>query len=384
MKQKRIILCCDGTWNKPGIKDRGMLVKTNVQKIFEAINEGTGDIQQVKFYGQGVGTGFSVRDRFLGGGAGVGIDRNIQDAYKFIMWNYSPGDQLYLFGFSRGAYTVRSLAGLVRNCGIMKPEYLHLVDEAYHLYRDRTALTHPDSDLMKAFKRSYGIDEVETEIKFMGVWDTVGALGIPLRWFNWLNTKYKFHDVKLGSQVKFAYHALAIDEKRKIFEPALWELNEHTNTIAGTQVCQQVWFPGVHSNVGGGFADSGLSDTTLLWMINRAVDTGLQIDQNFLAKIKADSAGELRSSTSGIYSITSKKIRDINSGVAMRTDPETGKKITVKVIRNESIHYSCLERRYKQAKYQPNNLVKALSLDTPFDPLKDKWDPSWPDYTKGS
>ena len=156
---KRIIICCDGTWNKPGITDRGSIVETNVEKIYNAIdNSNDLPVKQVKFYGQGVGTGFSKKDKFLGGGAGLGIDRNIQDAYKFIMWSYEPGDELYLFGFSRGAYTVRSLGGLIRNCGIMKPEFLDFVTEAYHLYRDRTSLTHPDSDLMKAFKKSYGID----------------------------------------------------------------------------------------------------------------------------------------------------------------------------------------------------------------------------------
>jgi uncharacterized protein (DUF2235 family) len=380
---KRIIVCCDGTWNKPGSKDRGKVVKTNVQKMYEAINTATSKVKQVKFYGQGVGTGFSARDHFLGGGTGLGIDRNIQDAYKFVMWNYEPGDQLYLFGFSRGAYTVRSLAGLIRNCGIMKPEYLHLVDEAYHLYRDRTELTHPDSDLMKAFKRSYGIDEEETKIKFMGVWDTVGALGIPLRWFNWLNKKYSFHDVKLSSQIKYAYHALAVDEKRKIFGPALWEISEKAINASDPQICEQVWFPGVHSNVGGGYADSGLSDSALLWMINKAAATELEFDKNYIETIKADSCGELRKSTAGIYSITSQKIRQINNGIAIRTDPDSGKKVTVKVLRNESIHYSCFERRHKQDKYKPKNITEALSLNTPFDPLKEKWDNTWLDYIKG-
>lgn len=380
---KRIILCCDGTWNKPGNKDRGMAVKTNVQKTYEAINTVTSTVKQVKFYGQGVGTSFSVKDHFLGGGTGMGIDRNIQDAYKFIMWSYEPGDQLYLFGFSRGAYTVRSLAGLIRNCGIMKPEYLHLVDEAYHLYRDRSELTHPDSDLMKAFKRSYGIDELETKIKMMGVWDTVGALGIPIRWFNWLNKKYEFHDVKLGSQIKYAYHALAVDERRKIFEPALWEVSEKAIKAADPQICEQVWFPGAHSNVGGGYADSGLSDTTLKWMIDKAVDTGLEFDKSAIEKIKADSSGELRNTATGIYAITQKKLRDINNGIALRTDPDTGKKSTVNVLRNESIHYTCFERRHKFQKYKPQNITNALSLKTPFDPLKEKWEAGWLDYIKG-
>ncbi|MEO6455155.1 MAG: DUF2235 domain-containing protein [Ginsengibacter sp.] len=381
---KRIIVCCDGTWNKPGSKDRNMIVKTNVQKIYEAIDTNASKVKQVKFYGQGVGTGFSARDHFMGGGTGLGIDRNIQDAYKFIMWNYVPGDELYLFGFSRGAYTVRSLAGLIRNCGIMKSEYLHLVDEAYHLYRDRTPLTHPDSDLMKAFKRSYGIDEEETIIKFMGVWDTVGALGIPLRWFNGLNKKYEFHDVKLSSQIRYAYHALAIDEKRKIFEPALWEVSENAVNASKPQICEQVWFPGVHSNVGGGYADCGLSDITLKWMTNKGSDTGLEFDKNYIEKIKADSCGELRDSASGIYAITPKHMREINTGIAIRTDPDTGIQTKVKVIRNESIHYTCFERKHKFGKYKPQNLHAALSTNTPFDPLKENWDKTWLDYIKES
>lgn len=377
---KRIILCCDGTWSKPGSKDLGKVVKTNVQKMYLAINTDTNFVKQVKYYGQGVGTGFSVRDQFLGGGTGLGVDKNIQDAYKFIMWNYEPGDELYFFGFSRGAYTVRSLGGLIRNCGIMKPEYLHLVNEAYQLYRDRTSLTHPDSDLMRAFKRSYGIDEQETKIKFMGVWDTVGALGIPLRWFSWLNRKYTFHDVKLGSQIKYAYHALAVDEKRKIFEPALWEISEKAITAPDPQICEQVWFPGVHSNVGGGYADCGLSDATLQWMINKAADTGLEFDKNDIEKIKANSCGKMRITTTGIYALTAKKIRAINTGIAVRTDPDSGEKTTVEVLRNEKIHYTCFERRHKFGKYNPKNIAEAISLNTPFDPLKEKWDKPWLNY----
>ena len=114
---KKIVVCCDGTWNKPGIKDRGKPVKTNVQKIYEAISPGTAQTPQLKYYGQGVGTGFTLGDMILGGSTGLGIDANIMNAYKFLMWNYEPGDQIYLFGFSRGAYTVRSLAGFIRNCG---------------------------------------------------------------------------------------------------------------------------------------------------------------------------------------------------------------------------------------------------------------------------
>jgi uncharacterized protein (DUF2235 family) len=377
---KRIIVCCDGTWNKPGATDRGKIVETNVEKIYHAIdNSDILPVRQVKFYGQGVGTGFSSRDHILGGGTGLGIDRNIQDAYKFIMWSYEPGDELYLFGFSRGAYTARSLAGLIRNCGVMKPEFLHLVDEAYHLYRDRTSLTHPDSDLMKAFKKSYGIAD-ETKVKFIGVWDTVGALGIPLRWFQGLNKKYEFHDVKLSSQVKYAYHALAIDEQRKIFEPTLWEVNENAVKSPDPQVCEQVWFPGVHSNVGGGYVDSGLSDVALKWMVDKATATGLVFDKSYVDKIKANSSGELRDSAGGIFSITPKMIREINNLVVKRTDPETGELKEEKIKRNESLHYTCFERCHKVKSYKPKNLSEAVNRETPFDPLKDKWEKDWLEY----
>jgi uncharacterized protein (DUF2235 family) len=377
---KRIIVCCDGTWNKPGITDRGNVVETNVEKIYDAVDNSKDlPVRQLKFYGQGVGTGFSKRDQLIGGGTGLGIDRNIQDAYKFIMWSYEPGDELYLFGFSRGAYTVRSLAGLIRNCGIMKPDFLHLVSEAYQLYRDRTSLTHPDSDLMKSYKKSYGIEE-ESKIKFMGVWDTVGALGIPLRWFNGLNKKYEFHDVKLSSQIQYAYHALAIDERRKIFEPTLWEVSDGTGKSGTPQVCEQVWFPGVHSNVGGGYSDSGLSDTTLKWMMAKASDTGVVFDKNYIETLKPDSCGELRNSAGGVFVITPKMIREINNCVVKKIDPTTGKPVESKIKRNESIHYTCFERSHKINKYKPKNIHDALGRETPFDPLKDKWEKPWMEY----
>ncbi|GAC1389425.1 MAG: DUF2235 domain-containing protein [Ginsengibacter sp.] len=375
---KKIVVCCDGTWSKPGNIDQGVVVETNVEKIYKAITSGSIECLQMKFYGQGVGTGFSIQDHLFGGSFGKGLDTNIQDAYKFIMWNYKQGDELYLFGFSRGAYTVRSLAGLIRNCGIMKPEYLHLVMEAYHLYRDRTELTHPDSDMMKSFKTFYGIEN-ETEIKFIGVWDTVGALGIPVSLFNWYNIRYEFHDIKLSSYVKYAYHALAVDEKRKLFKPALWEVKE--NTANREQVCEQVWFPGVHCNVGGGYADSGLSNLTLLWMIEKAQNTGLLFDEATLKAIKAESCAEIRNSIRGVFKFTPKQLRAINKGIIKKKDV-SGKLIDVKAITNESLHYSCVERYFKIKGYKPKNLYLAYQQPTPFNPLKDQWKEEWIEFLK--
>ena len=379
---KRIIVCCDGTWSKPGTKDRGQLVETNVEKLYKAVNTENPGIEQIKYYGQGVGTGFTITDRLLGGSFGLGIDSSIQDAYKFLMWSYEPGDELYLFGFSRGAYTVRSLVGLIRNCGIMKPEFLHLVNEAYHLYRDRTELTHPESDLMKAFKKSYGKED-ETTIKFLGVWDTVGSLGVPLSSFSGWNRKYRFHDVKLGGQIKYAYHALAIDERRKFFQPTLWEVSQAAMERPDPQVSEQVWFPGTHCNVGGGYVDSGLSNVALQWMVEKANATGLEFDKNYIEKLECNSKGEIRNSATGIFRFTPKVLRTINNVIIHRKEDAKGKMTEGARIRNEKIHYTCLERSHFIKNYRPKNLHLALEHDPEFDPLKDKWQPEWKQFLEG-
>src|SRR4051812_11154500 len=138
--KKRIIACSDGTWNKPGNKDKGKEIRTNVELMFRNICCTGNGTQQVKVYDSGVGTGYSLKDQYIGGAAGLGIDNKIKDIYKFLMLTYEGADdEIFLFGFSRGAYTARSLVGLINNCGILRPEYIHLVDEAYNLYRSRNA-----------------------------------------------------------------------------------------------------------------------------------------------------------------------------------------------------------------------------------------------------
>jgi len=305
---KRIITCSDGTWNKPGTTDRGVVVKTNVEKMFNNIcslgkdsisNE---DVKQLKAYDQGVGTGYSSLDRISGGATGAGIDKNIKDMYSFICLNYQPEDEIYLFGFSRGAYTARSIAGFIRNCGLLKPANIHLVERAYNLYRDRNDYTSPDSDMMLSWRDRFCI-ETQTDIMFVGVWDTVGSLGIPLSIFNNLNKeKYKFHDCTLSSHVKNAYHALAINEKRKLFLPTLWEKSKTVlKNPNHLQAMEQRWFVGVHSNIGGGYSDSGLSDIALNWLMKKAEDVGLCFHNPLPIKVEHNINGELRDSLTPMY-----------------------------------------------------------------------------------
>lgn len=327
---KKIIICSDGTWNDPEQLDRGSLVPTNVVKLARALALAENPDQRI-FYDPGVGTGNSL-DRWTGGLTGKGLIKNLFDCYGFIAEHYEPGDKIYLFGFSRGAYTVRSLSGLIGRFGIDKslnqqqlakattsaatghvaetrteeiPKELQSIKQQYMAYK-----TSATDEKQKAVINDYKAhtDCYEPDIEMIGVWDTVGSLGIPLplprfraRYFTMLTTwlerrflgKYRFLNVQLNTRVRSAYHALAIDENRKAFLPTLWK--KDPNAPAG-QILEQVWFAGIHSNIGGGYADAGLSDNTLLWMIDRAKRHGLAFDEAYInRRINADSFyGELR------------------------------------------------------------------------------------------
>jgi uncharacterized protein (DUF2235 family) len=325
---KRLIICSDGTWNKP---EGGPV--TNVVKLARSIRpEDPEWTSQVVFYDWGVGTGGGA-DKIKGGAFGKGIDRNIQDAYRFLVHNYAAGDELFFFGFSRGAYTVRSLVGLIRCCGLLKKIHSHRIPDAYAIYRSPDT---PDSSKARRFR---GRCSREVKVKFLGVWDTVGALGIPLKPFGKRNAeKYGFHDTKISSIVLNAYHALAIDEKRGPFQPTIWK------TKKGRKNSAQVWFAGVHSDVGGGYPDAGLSDKALLWMVEKAEACGLALNRAYLGRIlDEDSRETLHNSMTGFYKGMRKYPRPI--GVTNR---------------DESVHDSAIERYRSKSGYRPENLTDYL------------------------
>lgn len=288
---KCVVVCCDGTWNTPDELRDGAAEPTNVAKLALAVRTGGGS-DQVLFYEPGVGT--TPDDRVLGGAFGYGLSDNIRNAYRFLATCYEPGDALYLFGFSRGAYTARSLAGLIRNCGLLRREHSDQVNSAFAFYRDRTSHTHPRSIASQLFRRMYAYDD--DKIHFIGVWDTVGALGIPNQLPGWEQLAgvfggweqlWGFHDTTLSSHVRHAFHALAIDEQRAAFTPTLWTQDPR----AAGQTLEQVWFAGVHSEVGGGSASPALSDIALMWMIERAQECGLAFDLSRLESPSPDGIG---------------------------------------------------------------------------------------------
>jgi Uncharacterized alpha/beta hydrolase domain (DUF2235) len=297
---RKLIICADGTWNAENNTDEGRPAPTNVLKIARALRPETrGGISQIIHYQSGVGTDLSRR--FIGGAFGAGLFENVIDCYRFLVHNYQPGDELYLFGFSRGAYTARSLAGLIRNSGILKRGHEGGEQTAIALYRDYTEDTLPEGEKSIAFRAAHSH---ETDIHFIGVWDTVGALGIPgfngsFRLAKGLD--WQFHDVTLSQRVHFAYHALAVHEHRAEFVPTLWEIQPPDP--AHPQTLEQVWFSGAHSDVGGGYAATGLSDVALSWMVEKAIDAGLEVDLEVLPGYKPDPLAEGHDSFSALYKI---------------------------------------------------------------------------------
>ena len=281
---KNIVVLSDGTGQEGG---RGH--DSNIYKLFRMLEDRTD--RQIVFYDEGLGTDWR---KVTGNAFGAGFSKNLLQCYQFIFDNYNAGDRIYLFGFSRGAATVRSLASFIHYFGILPKSRPELIKKAYKLYRRGQ-----DKFSSELFRQTYNLfrgghaEEVEdvlnkkatdfvhehpnqwAKIEFLGVWDTVPALGlVALAGFNsFLGKflKYNFHDFKLHPSVKNAYHALAIDDDRLWFHPSLW-----TKKTREEQIVEQVWFSGAHTDVGGGFNEPGLSDITLEWMLEKAVNYGLR------------------------------------------------------------------------------------------------------------
>lgn len=348
--QRNLVVCCDGTWNTPTQKDRGLVVPSNVVKISRAVDVSDPARQRI-YYDTGVGTGKGI-DKWFGGAFGVGLTDNIQQAYRWIADEYRDGDRLYLFGFSRGAYTVRSLAGLIGRCGLTPPGDARAADDAYDLYRQAT------NDRARARAFEFKSRQRAVPVHFLGVWDTVGSLGVPaLSRYGLLRKTVRhvahgsklahgFHDENLGRHVTHAYHAVAIDEERGPFAPSLWKVDG-----TAREHVEQVWFAGVHCNVGGGYIDAGLSDHAFLWMAAKAMTAGLALDYRYLAmRVDPNCHGELRESKTIAYRLIPDRVREIGLPSTL----------------NERIHRSALNRMHHPTNgYRPGSVERALAIGVP-------------------
>jgi|AntDeeMinimDraft_5_1070356.scaffolds.fasta_scaffold02194_6 uncharacterized protein (DUF2235 family) len=270
---RNLVYCCDGTANQYGT------VNTNVVHLYQRL--ASDPTTQIARYEPGVGT-FSPLGLIDGGKIGItlgklfghGLTENIENGYRFLMRHYRPGDRVYLFGFSRGAYAVRALAGMLAKCGLLYPEQDNLVRYATRLYNEKG-----NDEEAAGFAATYGR---QCPVHFIGVWDTVASLG-------YLYRNRRFFNARLGEDVTHAYHALAIDERRPKFEPLPWEegrAHDH-------QTIQQVWFPGAHADVGGGYAERGLAEISLQWMLDRARAAGLESDDSIEPPQPPDPTGTM-------------------------------------------------------------------------------------------
>ena len=294
---KNIVICCDGSCSEYGEHN------TNVVRAYQALDRNP---RQIAFYDPGVGTfNFLGRTfgrrigRLLGAAFGAGIQQNVEDAYRFLMEHYECGDRVFMFGFSRGAFTVRSLAGMLHDCGLLERGSVNLVPYASKIYTDRDRRRNA-AGFKLAFSR-------ECRPYFIGAWDTVGSLG-------WVWAKKEFN-IGLNGVVDYCYHAVATDERRRQFPVSMWD----ENRAEGWQTVEQVWFPGCHSDVGGWNRKpkmpTAIPDVTLRWMLKKAQACGLELEEGWDHGL-ADEAGPLtvNESWTGPWRLWRPKPRTMTAG----------------------------------------------------------------------
>ncbi|SCB51781.1 Uncharacterized alpha/beta hydrolase domain [Bradyrhizobium shewense] len=398
---KRIILLLDGTWNDSdfGVYD------TNIVRMREAISRTlrakgsskgeavpgsspetrvepitTKNKKNIIFYERGVGTG-AFLDRFFGGAFGLGLDGNIRRAYKFLSFHYEPGDQIFIFGFSRGAYTARSLVGYIHAAGLLRRETCtaDLEQEAWDFYRCPLNERLPGvwSSLLPHIH-----DRSTLRVALLGVYDTVGALGIPASAFRVANRDtYEFHDVELSSITDVNLHALAIDEHREAFEASLWRKSKFKNFETKTE---QVWFAGAHSDIGGGYVNEdteaqrehALDDLSLDWMIKRIRHyyPDFPIDQTAWKDLDADevrsrASCQLHDSRTLLFRLFPYAFRSISNYRVAATSRRIPQVVNVSRDRHaepieERIHVSVLMRAFcvPQLGYTAQNLQAVLEV----------------------
>jgi uncharacterized protein (DUF2235 family) len=381
---KRIVVLIDGTWNKEGTGADTNVAKLDSGKkiITQAFikTNAIGDVAQHVHYHDGVGSDGDLIQRLLGGAIGLGLKKIIQDVYEFLVSDYAGGDEIYIFGFSRGAYAARALAGLIGASGIQRERNRDKFEIAWDHYRvapsvrrqpqtasagDRKTLENYNALVQRqAFHDTRAIECV-------AVWDTVGSYGIPAgiglaplaRYFTLVTLG--FHDTSFGEHIEVGLHAVAVDEHRRPFVPTFWTIAKGRRPKGHVE---QTWFAGAHSNVGGGYSDSGLSDQALIWMIARVQAlTGLEFDVAAVrSNTKPNIGGVVVDSTQGWpIDHVFPHYRAILSPVAIHHGYFSNSKDPTEKHINERAHWSVIAKRTNAAgaRYSPPNLIVNIRPD---------------------
>lgn len=376
--RKRLIVLCDGTW-QDSTADNASDYPSNVTRFSRALKSSTwvpkkdesGDLEEVEqivYYQKGVGTG--TLDGLIGGAVGLGVSANVRAAYAFLSHNYDPEDEIFFFGFSRGAYTARSIAGLVNAHGLLTKKGMDCFPTLYNLYYRKQDKTNAnDAEEARFVQKLVDAGLLQRKaadaVEVVGVWDTVafhqswfgkGPLG---RLLGMGSERIEFRNAMLSNKVKYGYHALALDERRKAFLPTLWHYPKTGSDEAkpredGTTIkeMEQVWFSGNHTDVGGGHVTPRLSDIPLVWMIAQCKrDNKLAFDDDYLLdkqKVKAaawdTSYGATGSGSKGWISSIADKIW--RAAPVLSVDRQPLKENDT----NESIHCSIADRAFGTCK----------------------------------
>ncbi|MFA8341914.1 MAG: DUF2235 domain-containing protein [Rhodothermaceae bacterium] len=350
MAGKNIIVCCDGTGNEYRAKNN-----TNVIRLVRVLKKDDSD-KQIVFYDPGVGTFAApgtqlpivkLFTKILGLAFGYGFTKNVTEAYKFLMNHYEDGDKIYLFGFSRGSYTARAIAGFIKMLGLLKPGSENLIPYAFNIYKGQRGILHQIKRSMAFFipfysggkfepewRRAAGFKKVfsrKVDIHFIGVWDTVKSIG-------WIRRRIVLPHTFYNNIVKMGRHAVSIDEKRSQYRPNHWGYKNG-------EKFREVWFAGVHSDIGGSYPQRGLSDVTLHWMIKELQTlTDIEFDYKELLRLpKGNPLGEKHNPLIPIWWILgwwSRKIVKYNSK-KVKNDPNPSPMIfdSVKVRMEEMPDY---------------------------------------------
>jgi uncharacterized protein (DUF2235 family) len=387
---KRIVMLIDGTWNEEGKGN-----DTNIAKL-DPNYKGAGaplikpvavdGTAQKVFYHEGVGNDPDLLKHLLGGAIGFGLKQIVQDAYRTVAENYERGDEIYILGFSRGAYAARALAGLIGASGIQRPADPQGVDTAWDHFRvdpkvreGAKAASSSDQKTIDSFNRIAAQSAIDLSpgIKCVGVFDTVGSYGVPAGIGLAGLGRYVtlailgFHDTEIGKHVDVALHAVAVDERRRSFVPTFWTAPKAQPPRTHVE---QTWFAGVHCNIGGGYSDAGLSDEALIWMIARIQAlTGLEFDMTQVKSVTRPNVnGEVVDSSKGwIIDTAFPHLRVILSpnaikhGAFMNTEKPDEENV------NERVHWSVMKKIGQKCSmlgvpntpYRPSNLPTQISSE---------------------
>ena len=374
---KRLALFFDGTWNKPENN-------TNVWRLQLMLGEqGADGVPQLKFYDEGVGTKWF--DRFTGGAFGYGLSDNVRSGYRWLMEHYDPGDEIFVFGFSRGAFTARSLTGLIARCGLLKPDAPMSFAQIYDRYRkgdtvrpiyqlrylERKGETQFDFEERTLLRGAY---YQRNFVKMVGVWDTVGTLGIPLGNIPGVSRKtLGFHNTHLSKIVQHCYQALALDEFRKPYWAMLWTNftpttpNEADAPQVDNRHVEQRWFAGAHCNVGGGYRNDLLPQRPLGWIQEKATACGLGfrsrvvVTDEDLSTGSCDSYAEFLGGLWKIGTLGRRYVRWVMSDPKLKAAHWKGRSFIqdgwVETV-NERVDLSVFRRCQLHPDYRPRSLVE--------------------------